>query len=241
MKNWRSGLAGMVAILMLAAPAIARADSLDATSTGRFLAAEIRLARTVIALHDKVEASADALAEHVESACPGIVPASVRGGSDAQQRTWTALVDGAGGELAVAEQRPILPAARRELARVASLRWTSPALNRHVAAYVRGERLALSLHPPDLCQEARAAARSGFTVIPAAIKAFNARLGSTQADSSALTLARQMRPVATPAELAAITRLGRLQRRIDRLFTGFGVHVFGQLTQALTGVSVPGA
>ncbi len=36
MKNWRSALAGIVGIVMLAAPAMARADSLDATSTSMF-------------------------------------------------------------------------------------------------------------------------------------------------------------------------------------------------------------
>ena len=110
-------------------------------------AAEIRLSSTVIALHEKLEASADALVGHVESACPGVVPASLQTGSKAQQRTWTALVDGA-----------------------------SAALNRRVAGYEAGERVALSLHPPDLCEQARAAARSGFTVVPAGIK----RLGHQQ-------------------------------------------------------------
>jgi hypothetical protein len=240
MKNWRSPLAGIVGIVMLAAPALAPADSLDATSTARFLAAEMRLGSKVIAVHEKVEASAEALVDHVESACPGAVPSSLQTGSMAQQRTWTALVDGAAGELAVAEQRPLLPALRREHARVAALRWTSAALNGQVAAYVSGERLALSLHPPDLCQQARSAARSGFTVIPAGIKAFNARFESTEAGASALALARQMKPLATPAELVAIKRLRHQQSRIDRLLGSFVSQVFARLTQALTGASVPG-
>jgi hypothetical protein len=93
----------------------------------------------------------------------------------------------------------------------------------------------------DGCQQAQAAARSGFRTVPPRTRAFNARYGSTQADSSALALARQMKPLATPAELVAIKRLGHLQSRIDRLLESFVFKVFGQLTQALTGVSIPGA
>jgi hypothetical protein len=232
--------AAIVALVVLASPAVAGADSLDATSTAKFLAAESRVERRVIAAHEQLEISADALVARVESGCPSAVPASLENGSQAQQRTWMALVAEAGNDLAVAELHPIRSAVRRELARIAPLRWTSAPLNRLLAAYVSGGRRALSLHPPDICGQAQAAARSGFAVIPPGTLAFNARFGSTQSDSSAVALARDMKPLATPQELAGIKQLGHLQSRVNRLLAGFALQAWGRLTQALTGATVPG-
>jgi hypothetical protein len=232
--------AGVAVLTVLAFPAAANAGSRDVTSTARFLTAESRVEHTVIARRGMVKAAADALIEDVESACPSAVPASLETGSNAQRHTWTAFVNEASYELAVAELSPIRTAVGLELARIAPLRWTSAKLNRRVASYVRGGRRALALHPPDLCQQARAAARLGFTVIPPQTQAFDERFQSTQTEPSALDLAQQMKPLATPGELTAIESLDHLQARVDRLLTGFATQAFEQLTRALTGVSVPG-
>jgi hypothetical protein len=232
--------AAIVALTLLASPAAAFAESLDATSTAKFLTAESRVERRVIAVHEQLEVSADALVDGVESGCPGAVPAGLQSGSAAQQRTWTALLTEAGNDLAVAELHPLRSAVRRELSRLAPLRWTSAPLNRLLAAYVSGGRRALSLHPPDICQQAQAAAQSGFAVVPPGTRAFNARFGSTQSDSSTVALADDMKPLATPGELAGIEQLGHLQSRVNRLLDGFALQTWSRLTRALTGAAVPG-
>jgi hypothetical protein len=232
--------AAIVGLWLLASPGLAVAGSLNAASTAKFLSVESRIERTVIRLREKLEVSADALIDHVESGCPGALPARLETGSKAQQRTWAAFLEEAADEIAVAELSPVRPAVRRGLARIAPLRWTSTALNSRVGAYVSGGRTALSLHAPDICQQTRTAARLSFTVVPARTSAFDARFESTQPGSSAVALAREMKPLATPDELAGIKQLGHLQSRVDRLLAGFTLQVWDRLTRALTGVSVPG-
>lgn len=236
-----TAVAVVLGALMLALPGAASAGSLDATSTATFVSAATRAEHIAIARVGREKASADALIEHVESKCPGSVPASLATGTLAQQLTLGAFEDAATFELGLAEVRPLRSVARIEFERTAPLRWTSADLNRRVAVFVREGREVLALHTPDLCAQARTAAQSGFTVVPALTRAFIARFQRASPDSAPTDngLAQRMKPFATLAELEAIKRLNRLDAKFGRLITNFAFRALGQVEHALTGAVTP--
>ncbi|HUA02919.1 MAG TPA: hypothetical protein VMB27_03380 [Solirubrobacteraceae bacterium] len=233
-----TAIAAIVGALVLAWPAVAVADTLDATSTQTFLTAAIPFERAAIARHGQEVAAIDALIGHVQSACPDAVPANLAAGSPAQQHTLGAFRDAALLELSLAALRPVKSAARIEIAHTAKLRWTNATLNKRFAAYIREGRALLALRAPDLCVQARAAAQSDFAAVPPRTKAFIARYRAA-APNSAPTLAglaHWMKPFATPAERASIERLHALEAKFERVLSAkFLLGAFGRVEQALTG------
>jgi hypothetical protein len=229
----------LVGMLVPASPAIAGVGSLDSASTGTFVSGAIRVERAALATEAREKAAVDAVIGRVQTSCPDAVPANLATGSQAQRGTLRALQDAAAEELILAVLRPDRSVLRLDIAQTAPLRWTSADLKRRVAAYVRNGRGLLGLHAPDLCAQARAAAQTGFRVIPPRTKAFVAR-SQALAPASASTaagLAQRMKPLATPDELAAIKRLSRLQAKFDGSFGGFVFRAFGRLERALSGES----
>jgi len=158
----RRRIAAILGALMLALPATALATSLDSSSTSKFVAASLQPVRAALAKQGLEHAATKALISHVQSACPGAVPANLATGSEAERRTWGAFSAEALGEFSLALIAPIRPAGQRAIRQIAPLRWTSAALNRQVAAFVRSGRALLALRPPDICAQAQAAAANGF-------------------------------------------------------------------------------
>ena len=197
---------------MLALPTTALATSLDSSSTSKFVAASSGVERVTLASLSQEQAAANALISHVQSTCPGAVPASLKTGTAAQQRAGEALSGEALAELTLALIDPVRPAEERAIAAIAPLRWTSSTLNRQTAAFVQEGRAALALHPPDLCAQAKAAASSGFAVVPPATTTFLRRYRAALPSSAptAIDLADKMRPLASSG--ACRDREARLAR-----------------------------
>jgi hypothetical protein len=57
------------------------------------------------------------------------------------------------------------------------LRWHDKRLQRLVYAYVREQASFVALHPPDICNDAREWAASGYTTLPSGTKRFATELG----------------------------------------------------------------
>jgi hypothetical protein len=221
---------------MLALPATALATSLDSTSTSKFVAASSAAVRASLSKQSQEQAAADALISHIQSACPGAVPARLKAGTAAQQRTEQALSFEAGAELTLALIDPVRSAEQRAIRLIAPLRWTSATLNRDISAFVRQGRAALALHPPDLCEQAKAAASSGFAVVPPATTTFLRRYGAALPSSAptAVELADKMKPLADPQARTAIGQFARLEARLTRDLGRFTFSALGRLGRALS-------
>ena len=214
---------------MLALPATALATSLDTASTTKFVAASSQAVSAALAKQSQEKAAANALISHVQSTCPGAVPANLANGTEAQRHTWQVFSGEAVAEFALALTGPIRSAEERAVRGIAPLRWTSATVNKEVAAFVRQGRATLALHPPDICDQAKAAAASGFAVVPPATETFIKRY-SVAAPASAPTvvdLADKMKPPADPqadsrdraarwTRIAALTRPESLHVLRDR-------------------------
>ncbi len=220
---------------MLAVPATALATSLDGSSTSKFVAASLQPVRAALAKQGQEHAAANALISHVQSACPGAVPTSLGTGTQAQRRTWGAFSAEALGEFSLALIGPTRPAEQRAIREIAPLRWTSAALNRQVAAFVRSGRGLLALHPPDICGQAKTAAATGFAVVPPATATFIRRYGAAALASAptAVELADKMKPLADPQALAAIGQFARLEARLTRDLSRFASPALDRLGAAL--------
>ena len=221
---------------MLALPATSLGTSLDSSSTGKFVAASSGAVRAELASQGKEEAAVNALINHVQSVCPGAVPASLKTGTAAGQRAWQAL---SGEDLAEVTLRlidPIRPAEQRAIRAIAPLRWTSSTLNRQVAAFAQQGRAALALHPPDVCAQARAAAAAGFASVPPATTTFLAhyRAALPASAPSVIDLANRMKPLADPQARAAIGQLVSLEGRVSRALGHFTFSALGRLSAALS-------
>jgi hypothetical protein len=220
---------------MLALPTGALATSLDSSSTSKFVAASSRVDRLVLARASQEQASVNAFVTHIQSACPGIVPASIKTGTAAQQRAWRALSSEALGEFGLALIDPVRAAEKRALRAIAPLRWTSATVNRQVAAYAQELRATLALHPPDICAQAKAMASTGFAAIPPATTTFLRRARAATPDSalSAMELADKMKPLADPPARAAIGQLASLEGRVNRAIKHFVLPALGRLERVL--------
>ena len=221
---------------MVALPATSLATSLDSSSTGKFVAASSGAVRAELASQGKEEAAVNALINHVQSVCPGAVPASLKTGTAAGQRAWQALSGEALAEVTLRVIDPIRPAEQRAIRAIAPLRWTSSTLNRQVAAFAQQGRAALALHPPDVCAQARAAAAAGFASVPPATTTFLAhyRAALPASAPSVIDLANRMKPLADPQARAAIGQLVSLEGRVSKAFGRFTFAAFGRMTGALS-------
>jgi hypothetical protein len=220
---------------MLALPATALATSFDSSSTSKFVAASLQPVRAALAKQSQEHAAVNALISHVQSVCPGAVPTILETGTQAQRRTWGAFSAEALAEFSLALIDPTRSAEQRAIRAIAPLRWTSAALNRQVAAFVRSGRGLLALHPPDICAQAQAAAANGFSVVPPATATFIHRYGAA-APASAPTvvgLAGKMKPLADPQALAGVEQLARLEARLTRDLSRFASPALGRLSGAL--------
>jgi hypothetical protein len=220
---------------MLALPSAALATSPDISSTSKFVAASARVERVTLASLRQEQAAVNALISHVKSTCPGAVPASLRTGTAAQQRAWEALTGEAQAELTLALIDPVRPAEHRAIAAIAPLRWTSATLNRQIATFAQEGRAALALHPPDVCDQARAAAASGFAVVPPATTTFIRRYRAALPGSAptAVDLADKMKPL-DPQARAAIAKLASLEGRVSRALGHFTFAALDRMTSALS-------
>ncbi len=221
---------------MLALPTTALATSLDSSSTSKFVAASSRLVRAALAKQGQLEAAANALIGHVQSTCPSAVPASLKTGTAAQQRAWEALSGEALAELTLALIDPVRPAEQRAIAAIAPLRWTSATLNRQIAAFAQEGRAALALHPPDVCDQARTAAASGFAVVPPATTTFIRRYRAALPSSAptAVDLADKMKPLADAQGRVAIGQLASLEGRVSHALGHFTFSALDRLSSALS-------
>ena len=232
-RRW--AIAGILGVLTLALPSAALATSPDISSTSEFVAASSRVERVTLASLSQEQAAVNALISHVKSTCPGAVPARLKTGTAAQQRAWDALSGEALAELTLALIDPVRPAEERAIAAVAPLRWTGSTLNRQIAAFVQGGRAALALHPPDVCAQVRAAAASGFAVVPPATTTFlrHYRAALPSSAPTAIDLADKMKPL-DPQARAAIAKLASLEGRVSRALGHFTFAALGRLSAALS-------
>ncbi len=221
---------------MLALPTTALATSLDSSSTSKFVAASSRVERVTLANLSREQAAVNALISHVQSTCPGAVPASLKTGTAAQQRAWEALSGEALAELTLALIDPVRPAEQRAIAAIAPLRWTSATLNRQIAAFAQEGRAALALHPPDVCDQARTAAASGFAVVPPATTTFIRRYRAALPSSAptAVDLADKMKPLADAQGRVAIGQLASLEGRVSHALGHFTFSALDRLSSALS-------
>ena len=233
-RRW--AIAGVLGALTLALPATSLAASLDSSSTSKFVAASSAAVRAELASQGKEEAAVNALISHVQSACPGAVPASLKTGTAAGQRAWQALSGEALAEVTLGLIDPIRSAEQRAIRAIAPLRWTSATLNRQVAAFVQQGRAALALHPPDVCAQARAAAASGFARVPPATTTFLAhyRAALPASAPSVVDLANSMKPSADSQARAAIGQLASLEGRVSKAFGRFTFAAFDRMTSVLS-------
>jgi hypothetical protein len=227
----------LLAAGIAATAAVARRNAFDVSSTRAFIVAATRLESAAVNKHKTEEASANALIRHLSSACPRSLPSSTRNGSAAQRAAWTAFTGEAGYELLLAQLKVLRPDYVRLVGDLKPLRWTDPALNRQVGAFVSRTRDTLNLRPPDLCSETRAAARSNFSVIPMRTVRFlrSAVIALPKTQPTLSDLVGKMKRSTTPGEAATIRRLRGLEHRYGQLNSSFASNAYPRMIKALSG------
>jgi hypothetical protein len=233
---WRGAIAGIVAALVLSAPAAA-ASRHDAASTHAFLVADARALRAAIAQQSQEAAAVNGLIEHVANVCPHVIPASLRCGTLDQQNTSTAFMVVGFDEVAFAEFGATRGVEAGFDRATAHLRWSNQALNRRIATSRRRGLALRALRPPDICQQAAIAEASNFARTPPAIRSFVRRFEAAAADPSSRVEdeVRLMTPLAKPRDLPMIRRVLRLQRRLSAILTRLADRGVSRLGDALVG------
>lgn len=206
-------LASLTALAVAASPAVAAVRRADHLATSRFLPAATAYVKAEVAGAAQYAAALDTVTAHVNSTCPRTLAANPAS-TTAQQDVEYAFALAAGLETGLAALQTLAAPSTAYVHRLAGLRWSSPALNRAAAYFVRSREGALALTSPDLCAEVAAAAATGFATVPARTAAFIAaaqRLAGPPSVGNLLTL---MKPYLTPAEKTKATRLRRLENRL---------------------------
>jgi hypothetical protein len=164
-------LALLGAAFAITAPAPAVASNASATRT--YLQANYALVHAAHTRIHEVESTLRGLLAKVRGECP-LAAAGSPEESQSEQLSNEVI-----GTMVLTAIRVDLPAGRAYVQAVRSLRWSSSSLTGSVHAYAQKVAKIISLPVPQLCQDVRSWAASGFTVLPAATKPFDsAFLGS---------------------------------------------------------------
>jgi hypothetical protein len=224
----------ILASVVAGVTAPAAAASLDARSSGRFLAATNKLLTAAIGKSRSEAGAVNALIAHVASSCPGALPADLQNGTAAQRRTLTSLISEADFELVLAEVAPLRAMSVTWVRALGRLHWSEPAINRSMATEVRKDKVALTLRHPDLCTDAKASAVGGFTTLPPDAARFLKLAALANDPPAVIDLAEMVKPFITGDETRAFKQLRSLDARFNRLSPRFGVAT-ARMMRALSG------
>jgi hypothetical protein len=234
-KWWPGRWTGRVgaALVLASAPLcggvpVAAALSSDAQATHAYLLAQYRLVTTL--LHDApaVRGAESAPATQIARECPGVVsgmpqepsrfptpPPRVRG-ENARLAQQEKTIDE---ELYTAVERPgdslYRPAEEAWAAEVRQLSWSNPAITSDVQAGITARLETVSTAAPPFCADVRAWAQSGYRVLSAASREFEAsraaRTNSEQGEGSLETL---LKPYENASDRALVRRTSAVEYKL---------------------------
>jgi len=222
----------------VANPPKAWAAPADVASTRTVIAIAIRDLTTSMVLFKRVEASANALIEHIATTCPAAMGGDPRNGTAAQQHTRDAFVQAGALELLLGELRPLSASINSEARTIEKLHWSQPSLRRIIAAKAAGLHV-VNLSRPDLCSAAAVARRNAFASVPPAITSFfRATKALVPGDTPTWAdLVHLLKPYEPRSEAAAARRVRVLQARSDSMFSNFSLRALARLLDAVFGAN----
>jgi hypothetical protein len=210
---------------LLGGPPLAAASTADEQSTQALLTAQYRLVTALVRDHQAALAPERAAATQIGRECPGVVsgipnnesppallrhppPPRVRGENaraEQQRKTideeLTAAVEASGQSLF---DRTVEAYA----AEVLPLSWSNPAIAAAIAAGTTARHEAASTPPPPFCADAKAWAQSGYRVLSAASRSFEAsRAAPSNAEEPEGSVSTLLAPYENASDRALLRRI----------------------------------
>jgi hypothetical protein len=230
-RRWKGQVA---AAMVLACSAlwggvpVAAASSADAQATHAYLLAQYRLGTAL--LHDAraVRDAESAPATQIARECPGVVsgmprepsrfpmpPPRVRGENARMAQQGKTI----GEELDAAVERPgaslYRPAEEAWAAEVRQLSWSDPAITSDVQAGITARLETISTAAPPFCADARVWAQSGYRVLSAASREFEAsRAARTNSERGEGSLETLLKPYENASDRALVRRAIAVEYRL---------------------------
>jgi hypothetical protein len=165
--RWISVLVATFAVLGVAGPSAAAADSADVASTQAYLQTNYTLMRYFTAHIPAAKAEIASVLTGVRRECPLAASGSPQD-VDSEQLSNEVV-----GTMVTTVVQHNLPATLNAIRATASLRWSNGALNKTIHAYLAKAKALTTLAVPDLCADVKAWAASGFKTLPASTSAFS--------------------------------------------------------------------
>ncbi|HTD08494.1 MAG TPA: hypothetical protein VK680_06360 [Solirubrobacteraceae bacterium] len=165
--RWLSVLLVAFAVMGVAAPSAAVADSTDAATTQAYLQTNYTLMRYFIAHIPAAKAEIANVLAGVRRECPLAASGSPEN-VDSEQLSNEVV-----GTMVTNVVQHNLPATLSAIRATASLHWSNGALTKSIHAYLAKAKSLTTLAMPDLCGDVKAWAASGFKTLPASTASFD--------------------------------------------------------------------
>ncbi len=165
--RWISVLIATFAVLGVAGPSAAAADSADVASTQAYLQANYTLMRYFTAHIPAAKAEIASVLTGVRRECP-LAAAGSPQDVDSEQLSNEVV-----GTMVTTVVQHNLPATLSAIRATESLHWSNSALNKTIHSYLAKAKALTTLAVPDLCGDVRAWAASGFKTLPASTATFS--------------------------------------------------------------------
>jgi hypothetical protein len=171
--RWLSILVLAFAVLGVAGPSAAAADSADVASTQAYLQTNYTLMRYFTAHIPAAKAEIASVLAGVRSECPLAASGSPQDVNSEQ------LSNEVVGTMVTTVVQHNLPATLSAIRATESLHWSNGALNKSIHAYLAKAKALIALAVPNLCGDIKAWATSGFKTLPASTVSFSPRFLSS--------------------------------------------------------------
>jgi hypothetical protein len=165
--RWLSILVAAFAVLGVARPSVAAADSADVASTQAYLQTNYTLMRYFTSHIPAAKAEIASVLTGVRRECPLAASGSPQNGDSEQ------LSNEVVGTMVTTVVQHNLAPALSAIRATEPLRWSNSALNKTIHAYLAKAKALTTLAVPDLCGDVKAWAASGFKTLPTSTATFS--------------------------------------------------------------------
>ena len=216
-------LVAVLAVAMLPSSVLAKPD--DALATRAYLGARYRFERAAKSELPAERAAAAVLVRKLRGECPDVAAGSPHNEAATVLRTEALVV--VSDTLLVKDRSAI----KHFLGVAGRLRWSDPRLRRAVGRYVAELRAELALKAPDLCEDLRAWAASGFQTAPADAVRADREADAASSDPEGVPQ-RLFAPYTRPDERAMLRRTKRLEGELEGEVLKIGIHAWSEILLA---------
>jgi hypothetical protein len=231
--------AGVIGLLIMSAPALARAPNpRDVTATRRLVAAETRLDRALLAHRAAITKAGKGYAAMLRTHCPGALPESVAvHGTPRQRSVVKDLIKEAALDLDAADTHSVTGAERRFVHVVNRVHFTQPSLIIAAASIAEGSE-PVTLRG-NLCADVKAAAHNDFAADPPGTTHAVHLARQTSAGQEPYVPGATTPYLITPADRAAAKTARALNRRVNGFIDNLILSETPPVLEALLGSPAP--